>query len=56
MSPIPTETFNYIDSDAHLVAAGLGWTFYGGSKGTDVNVEIGYQGTMLQEMPVTKRA
>jgi len=55
-APIPTETFNYIDNDAHLVAAGLGWTFLGGPKGTDVHVEIGYQGAMLEEMPVTKRA
>ena len=55
-APVPTETYNYIDNDAHVIAGGADWTFRGGPAGTDVHLELGYQATVVGEMPVTKRA
>lgn len=57
-APVPDGAFNYIDGDAHLVGAGLGVTFNNPleAHGNPAHVDLAWQGTLMQDVAVTKRA
>lgn len=57
-APVPDGAFNYIDGDAHIVGSGLGITFNNPleEQGNPAHIDLAWQGTIMQETVVTKRA
>ncbi|MEZ4466558.1 MAG: outer membrane protein transport protein [bacterium] len=57
-APVPTTAFNYIDNDAHLLAAGFGVTFADPLevRRNPVTLDFVYQATLMSEVAVHKAA
>ncbi len=55
-SPVPTGAFNYIDNDAHILAAGAGISFADPLEiqQQPLHVDVVYQATLLVEQQVAK--
>jgi long-chain fatty acid transport protein len=55
-SPVPTGAFNYIDNDAHILAAGAGFTFADPleMRQQPLHVDVVYQATLLVDQHVAK--
>lgn len=57
-APLPTETFNYIDNDAHIIALGAGYTFADPLeiRRNPMTVDVVYQATLMAQEGVSKRS
>lgn len=57
-APVPTQAFNYIDGDAHVLGAGLGLTFHNPLEehGNPAHIDVAYQLTIMDEVAVDKAA
>ncbi len=57
-APVPTEAFNYIDTDAHVFALGGSFTFQDPLevRRNPISIELVYQATVLTDLPVQKTA
>lgn len=57
-APVPDGPFNYVDGDAHIFGTGLGITFNNPleEQGNPAHIDLAWQGTLMQETAVTKRA
>ena len=56
-APVPTDVFNYIDSDAHLLAGGVGFSFADPLEvhRSPISLDLVYQLTVLSEERVEQR-
>lgn len=56
-APIPDRAFNYIDGDAHLLAAGFGFTFADPLevRQNPVTLDFVYQATLMSQVAVKKQ-
>lgn len=57
-APVPTGPFNQIDPDAHVLSAGVGFTFRDPLevRQNPVTVDLVYQATVMQSQPVRQQA
>ncbi len=57
-APVPTEAFNYIDNDAHVLSGGLGFSFADPLeiRRNPVSVDASYQATLMVDQDVSKAA
>ena len=55
-APVPTEAFNYVDCDAHLLSVGAGFSFHDPLEIREnaIHVELAYQATLLQTVSAHK--
>ena len=57
-APVPIGAFNQIDPDAHVLSAGVGFTFRDPLEVREnpVTIDLVYQATVMQSQPVQQRA